>query len=202
VVGSGGEAGEGSVPPAPAYGDERDLVQAFTDLHRQARFTPAARPVSPMRARNRPASEVLDAQAVETQAVETQAVETQAVETAVVPDRVVDPPDGQQPPRPDVLPHRPTARPPSRAHHDVPARPRVPDAAGDVRRRGWAGTAERRLSDVLALAGASGALIVPWLWLMGVATLCPLSSGSPPCPGGCPGVSPGCCARVRWRGSP
>jgi hypothetical protein len=64
VVGSGGEAGEGSVPPAPAYGDERDLVQAFTDLHRQARFTPAARPVSRMLDTNRPTREVLDSQAV------------------------------------------------------------------------------------------------------------------------------------------
>jgi hypothetical protein len=44
--------------------------------------------------------------------------------------------------------------------------------AGGVRRRGVAGTAERRLSDVLALAGASGALIAPWTWLLAVSGLC------------------------------
>ena len=35
-----------------------------------------------------------------------------------------------------------------------------------------AGTAERRLSDVLALAGAVGALIAPWPWLLAVTGLC------------------------------
>ncbi|MGH9231469.1 MAG: hypothetical protein ACRD07_22545, partial [Acidimicrobiales bacterium] len=53
-----------------------------------------------------------------------------------------------------------------------PPQPRSSDVAGDVRRRGWAGTAERRLSDVLALAGASGALIVPWPWLIAVGASC------------------------------
>jgi hypothetical protein len=54
----------------------------------------------------------------------------------------------------------------------VAPRPPAPDATGEDRRRGLAGTAERRLSDVLALAGASGALIAPWPWLLAVTGLC------------------------------
>jgi hypothetical protein len=161
-VGSRGEAGEGSEPPAPGYGDERELVRAFTDLHRQAQFTPAARPVAPLRGRRRPPTDVID---------------THAVELQGVPDDLVDAPDDQPaPPRPDLRPHRPPARSSRRAHHEVP-RLRAPDNAGDVRRRGWAGLAERRLSDVLALAAASGALVAPWVWLMAVAGLC-LATGA------------------------
>jgi hypothetical protein len=169
-VGSRGEVGEDPVPPAPTHGDERDLVRTFTDLHRQDHFTPAARPVAPMRARRRPARDLIDAQAIEAHVVDTTTVADHPVD---VPDRMLDTPvDQPRPPLPGGLPHRPPARPTSRPHHHVPRRPRVSEGAGDVRRRGWAGTAERRLSDVLALAGATGALIVPWLWLGVVATLC------------------------------
>lgn len=164
-MGSPGEVGEGPVPPAPAYDDERELVRAFTDLHRQDQFTPAARPVAPMRGRRRPASDLIEAQPVEAATISDPSVD--------VPDRVVDAPDDPpRPPRRDLLPHRPAARPPTGPPHDVPPQPRAPDVGGDVRRRGWAGRAERRLSDVLALAGASGALIVPWLWLIAVAASC------------------------------
>jgi hypothetical protein len=155
-VGSRGEAGEGSGPPAQGYGDERELVRAFTDLHRQAQFTPAARPVAPLRGRRRPPTDVID---------------THALELQGVPDDLVDVPDQPAPPRPDLRPHRPPAWSSSRAHHEVP-RLRALDSAGDVRRRGWAGLAERRLSDVLALAAASGALVAPWVWLMAVAGSC------------------------------
>jgi hypothetical protein len=155
-VGTPAEAGE-DVFAAPGLGDERELVRAFTDLHRQDQFIPAARPVAPLRGRPRPAIDVIDARAVDVESI---------------PDDVVDAPDVQAPPpRPDLLPHRPWARSPKRAHHDVRGL-RTPDPAGDVRRRGWAGLAERRLSDVLALAAASGAFVAPWAWLMGTAGIC------------------------------
>lgn len=170
MVGSPGEVDEGREPSAPGYGDERELVRAFTDLHRQDQFTPAARPLAPMRSRRRPAGDVIEAQTIE----------AQPVEAATISDPLVDAPDGvagapdetPRAPRPNLLPHRPADRPPSQPPHDVAPQPRAPDGAGDVRRRGWAGRAERRLSDVLALAGASGALIVPWLWLLAVAASC------------------------------
>ena len=187
-MGSRGEVGEGPVTSAPAYGDERELVRAFTDLHRQARFMPAARPVAPMRARHRPTTDVIDARTVKAPAAEAPVAEAQVAEApasepqvqepqvgqaATLPDAVVDAPeDRPAAPRPDAPPHRPAARQPRRSHHDLLTRPRVADASGDVRRRGLAGTAERRLSDVLALAGASGALIAPWSWLLAVSGLC------------------------------
>jgi hypothetical protein len=165
VVGTPGEVGEGPVPRAPAYGDERELVRAFTDLHRQDQFTPAPRPVAPMRTRRRPAGDLVEAQVIEAAPITDHLID--------VPDRVVDAADDQSRPQvPDLLPHRPTARPPSPPPHDVPTQARVPEVAGDVPRRGWAGTAERRLSDVLALAGASGALIAPWPWFLAVTGAC------------------------------
>jgi hypothetical protein len=160
-VGSRGEVGDGPVASAPAYGDERELVRTFTDLHRQARFTPAARPVTPMPVRRRPATDVIDAGPVKAQAVE-------APEVDAPEDRPTDPGTDS----PDLPPHRPLARQPRRPRHDVAPQPPAPDATGGVRRRGLAGTAERRLSDVLALAGASGALIVPWPWLLAVTGVC------------------------------
>ena len=191
-MGSRGEVGEGPVASAPAYGDERELVRAFTDLHRQDRFMPAARPVAPMRVRHRHASDVIDARTVKAQApgapvaeapaepevaepqvAAAQVAEPKVAEAATFPDAVVEAPeDRPATPRPDPLPRRPLARQPRRPHHDVPPQTRVPEAASDVRRRGWAGTAERRLSDVLAIAGASGALIAPWPWLLAVTGLC------------------------------
>lgn len=187
-MGSRGEAGEGPVTSAPAYGDERELVRAFTDLHRQDRFMPAARPVAPMRVRHRPASHVVNAHTVNAQAAEApvaqaqvaeapasdrQVAEPQVAVAATLRDAVVDAPDDRPAaPRPDPLPHRPAGRRPRRRHPDVAPQPRAPDAADDVLRRGLAGTAERRLSDVLALAGASGALIAPWPWLLAVTGLC------------------------------
>ena len=185
MVGSRGKAGEGPVPTAPANGDERELVRAFTDLHRQDRFTPAARPVAPMRGRPRPTSDLIEVQAVEAQVADAQVAEAQVTEAQVaeavtLPDQSVDVPDGvvgarhDGPPAtgPDPLPHRPLARPPRRPDHDVPTQAQVPEVAGGVPRRGWAGTAERRLSDVLALAGASGAVIAPWPWLLAVTGAC------------------------------
>jgi hypothetical protein len=160
-VGSRGEVGDGPVASAPANGDERELVRTFTDLHRQARFTPAARPVMPMPVRRRPATDVIDAWTVTAQAAD-----------AAVVDAPEDRPAAPSPDPPDLLPHRPLARQPRRPHHDVAAQPAAPDATGGVRRRGLAGTAERRLSDVLALAGASGALIAPWPWLLAVTGVC------------------------------
>jgi hypothetical protein len=160
-VGSRGEVGDGPVAAAPANGAERELVRTFTDLHRQARFTPAARPVTPMPVRRRPTTDVIDARTVGAQAVE-----------APIVDALVDRPAAPSPDPPDLLPHRPPARQPRRPHHDVAPRPPAADATGEVRRRGLAGTAERRLSDVLALAGASGALIAPWPWLLAVTGLC------------------------------
>jgi hypothetical protein len=133
------EVGEGPVPPTPAHRAERALVRAFTDMHRNEQFTPAARPVAPLRRRRRPAREVIDAEAVETPVVE-----TQAPRATTIPDSLMDVADGG---------------------FDAS----VADSAGDLRRRGLAGTAERRLSDVLALAGASGALVVPWPWLLAMA---------------------------------
>jgi hypothetical protein len=160
-VGSRGEVGDGPVAAAPATGDEAELVRTFTDLHRQARFTPAARPVTPMPVRRRPATDVIDARTVRAQ-------------TAEAP--VVDAPEDRlpalSPDPPDLLPHRPPARQPRRPHHAVAPRPPAPDATGEARRRGLAGTAERRLSDVLALAGASGAVIAPWPWLLAVTAVC------------------------------
>jgi len=160
-VGSRGEVGDGPVAAAPANGAERELVRTFTDLHRQARFTPAARPVTPMPVRRRPTTDVIDARTVGAQTVE-----------APIVDAPVDRPAAPSPDPPDLLPHRPPARQPRRPHHDVAPQPPAPDAIGEVRRRGLAGTAERRLSDVLALAGASGALIAPWPWLLAVTGLC------------------------------
>jgi hypothetical protein len=160
-VGSRGEVGDGPVASAPANGDERELVRTFTDLHRQARFTPAARPVMPMPVRRRPATDVIDARTVMTQAEEAPVVHAP-------PDRRAAP----SPDPPDLLPHRPLARQPRRPHHVVAPQPPAPDATGEAPRRGLAGTAERRLSDVLALAGASGALIAPWPWLLAVTALC------------------------------
>jgi hypothetical protein len=160
-VGYRGEVGDGPLASPPTDGDERELVRTFTDLHRQARFTPAARPVTPMPVRRRPAAHVIDAPTVRAQAAE-----------APVVDAPEDRPAAPSPDPPDLLPHRPLARQPRRPHHDVAPRPPTPDAADDARRRGLAGTAERRLSDVLALAGASGALIAPWPWLLAVGGLC------------------------------
>ena len=159
-MGSRGEVGDGPVASTPANGDERELVRTFTDLHRQARFTPAARPVMPMPVRRRPATDVIDARTVTAQAAE-----------APVVDAPEDWPAASSSDPADLLPHRPLARQPRRPHHDVAPQPPAP-ASGDVRRRGLAGTAERRLSDVLALAGASGALIAPWLWLLTVTGVC------------------------------
>jgi hypothetical protein len=159
-VGSRGEVGDGPVASTPANGDERELVRTFTDLHRQARFTPAARPVMPMPVRRRPATDVIDAWTVTAQAAE-----------APVVDPPEDWPAASSSDPAALLPHRPLARQPRRPHHDVAPQPPAP-ASGDVRRRGLAGTAERRLSDVLALAGASGALIAPWLWLLAVTGVC------------------------------
>jgi hypothetical protein len=160
-VGSRGEVGDGPVASAPANGDERELVRAFTDLHRQARFTPAARPVTPMPVRRRPAIHVIDTGTVRAQPAEAPAV-----------DAPEDRPAAPSPDPPDLLPLRPLARQPRPTHHDVAPQPPAPDATGEVRRRGLAGTAERRLSDVLALAGASGALIAPWPWLLAVTGVC------------------------------
>jgi hypothetical protein len=160
-VGSRGEVRDGPVASAPANGGERELVRAFTDLHRQARFTPAARPVMPMPVRRRPATDVIDARTVRTQA-----------EDAPVVDAPPDRPAAPSPDPPDLLSHRPLARQPRRPHHVVAPQPPTPDATGEAPRRGLAGTAERRLSDVLALAGASGALIAPWPWLLAVTALC------------------------------
>lgn len=201
-MGSRGEAGDGPVTSAPAYGDERELVRAFTDLHRQDRFMPAARPVAPMRVRHRPASHVVNARTVNAQAADAPVAEAQAAEApveaqaaeaptsdpqvtepqvaepqvaaaATLRDTVVEAPDDRPAaPRPDPVPHRPAGRRPRRRHHDVAPQPPAPDAADDVPRRGLAGTAERRLSDVLALTGAVGALIAPWPWLLGVTGLC------------------------------
>jgi hypothetical protein len=159
-VGSGRDVGDGPVASPPANGDERELVRTFTDLHRQARFTPAARPVMPMRVRRRPATDVIDARTVKAQVAEAPVVD--------VPE---DPPAAPSPDPHDPVPHRPLARQPRRPHH-VAARPPAPDATGELRRRGLAGTAERRLSDVLALAGASAALIAPWAWLLAVTGVC------------------------------
>jgi hypothetical protein len=160
-VGSRGDVGDGPVASAPAYGDERELVRAFTDLHRQAQFTPAARPVTPMPVRRRPATDVIDAGTVTAPAADAPVVEAPE-----------DRPASPSPDPPELLPLRPLARQPRRPHHDVAPQPPAPDATGEVRRRGLAGTAERRLSDVLALAGASGALIAPWPWLLAVTGLC------------------------------
>jgi hypothetical protein len=157
-VGSRGEAGEGPVTSTPAHDDERELVRAFTDLHRQARFTPATRPAVPMRLRHRPATNVIDARTVEVRTVEAPVVDA--------------PEDRPAAPSPDPLPQPPGERQPPRSDHEVAPRPPAPDAAGEVRRRGVAGTAERRQSDVLALAAASGALIAPWPWLLTVTGSC------------------------------
>jgi hypothetical protein len=160
-VGSRGEVGDGPVASAPANGDERELVRAFTDLHRQARFTPAARPVTPMPVRRRPATDVIDARAINAEVAEAPVVDV--------------PPDRPAVPSPDpsgLGTHQPLARQPRRPRHVVAPPPPAPDAPGEARRRGVAGTAERRLSDVLALAGATGALIAPWPWLLAVAGVC------------------------------
>ena len=54
----------------------------------------------------------------------------------------------------------------------LPSRPvRLPRQPAP-QRRGWADVAERHLSTVLALAGATVALIAPWVWLMAVAGFC------------------------------
>jgi hypothetical protein len=166
-VGSRGEVGEGPVTSAPANGDERELVRAFTDLHRQDRFVPAARPVTPMRVRHRPASDI------DTRAVRAQVAEAPVSSAATHLDGVVAAPAGERPaPGPGQPPHRPLAQQPLRPHDHVRPRPRVADVGDDRPRWGWAGTAERRLSDVLALAAASGALIAPWPWLVAIVGLC------------------------------
>jgi hypothetical protein len=141
-VRSRGEVGEGPVTSTPAHCDERALVRAFTDMHRNEQFTAAARPVAPLRRKRRPAREAIDADAVEAPVVE-----PQVPRATRIPDSLMDAADSGL----DTS---------------------VADGTGDVRRRGLAGTAERRLSDALALAGASGALIVPWPWLLAVAGSC------------------------------
>jgi hypothetical protein len=163
-VGSRSEVDEGPVPPEPAQGDEREIVRAFTDLHRRDQFTPASRPATPLRSRRRPPSDIIDTEALDAEAstADTWAAETSAAE-------ILD--EQPTPPRHGPQPDRPPRRPAGRRQHDVPGRLR---ASGIARggRQGLAGTAERRLSDVLALAGASGALIAPWPWLVAVAGSC------------------------------
>ena len=187
-MGSRSEVDEGPVPPEPAHGDEREIVRAFTDLHRRDQFTPAPRPATPFRSRRRPPSDIIDTEAVDAEAVETppaatHAVDTQAVEPPVAEASTADSRPAETstaeilderptPPRHDPQPDRAPARPAGRPQHDVPGRPRPSDTARGVGRQGMAGTAERRLSDVLGLAGASGALIAPWPWLVAVAGSC------------------------------
>jgi hypothetical protein len=210
-VGSRSEADEGPVPPEPAHGDERQIVRAFTDLHRRDQFAPAPRPVTPLRSRRRPPSEMIDIEAVDAEALDAEAVDTPptasstapvaetrvanghavdaeavatpAAEASTADTRASDTPaagilDAQPTPsRHDPKPDRPAVRPAGRRQHDALRRPRASDGAGGVGRQGLAGTAERRLSDVLGLAAASGALIAPWPWLLAVAGSC-LAAGA------------------------
>src|SRR5262245_21177521 len=111
-----------------------------------------------MRVRHRPVTGVIDAQTVKAPAAEGPVVDA--------------PEDRPAAPRPDPPPQRPVARQLRRPQRDVAPHPQVPEADGEARRRGLAATAERRLSDVLALAAASGALIAPWPWLLAVTGLC------------------------------
>lgn len=171
-MGSRREVDEGRVPPEPAGGDERELVRAFTDLHRQDQFTPAPRPVAPLRGRRRPERGVIEAQVVEAAPIANSEVEaTNGLVDAT--NGVVDTAPGQPTsPRSGVPPDDESDRAPDRRDHEIPRRSRGVDATADAGRRGLAGTAERRLSDVLALAGASGALVVPWPWFLAVAGSC------------------------------
>jgi hypothetical protein len=174
---------EGPVPPEPAQRDEREIVRAFTDLHRRDQFTPASRPATPLRGRRRPPSDIIDIEAVDAEAVESPRAATPTANGHAVDAEAAEPPVGEastaeilgeQPtaarhgPKPD----RPPVRPAGPRQRDVPGRPRASGTARGVGRQGLAGTAERRLSDVLALAGASGALIAPWPWLVAVAGSC------------------------------
>jgi hypothetical protein len=170
-VASGGEAGEGRVLPTLGPDDERELVRAFTDLHRQAQFTPATRPVAPMRARQHSASDIIEAQAVEAHVVDGPAADTPAIDTQVVEAEVVEAPAADTPAIDTQVTEAEVVEAPA---VDKPSVDTQVGAAGadDAPRRGWAGTAERRLSDVLALAGASGALIAPWPWLLAVTGVC------------------------------
>jgi hypothetical protein len=156
-VKSRGEAGNGSVPDTAEHEHEREVVRAFTDLHEQHGFTPAPRPVTPFRTRCDRLTDVVDARPVELEG---------AGEGA----------EGLARRHPDGDSALARAGP-ARRHRRLPSRPvRLPHRPA-AQRRGWAGAAESHLSDVLALAGATVALLAPWVWLMAAAGFC-LAAGA------------------------
>lgn len=145
-----GEARNGAAPDAREQQFEREVVRVFTDLHRQQRFTRAPRPEVPMRPRDPRLTELDDATQSELERARDRADRLGRSEA-----------DGEAAPG-DAAPRRP--RLPSR-----PVRPPQPPAP---QRRGWAGVADRHLSVVLAILGATIALIAPWTWLVVVAGFC------------------------------
>jgi hypothetical protein len=152
-----GDAPNDSVPDAPKHEHEREVVRAFNDLHRQHRFIRAPRPAVPLRPRDPRLTVVIDTASVEVEDPGEPAGELARgrAEWAGVPDEA-------------VLARR-DQRPRSR-QVQLPQRP-------PPRRLGWAGVAESHLSDVLALAAATFALVAPWVWLMAVAGFC-LAAGA------------------------
>ncbi len=152
---SRGDAQDGSVSDAPEHEHEREIVRAFTDLHRQHRFTRAPRSATPIRTGSHEPTGVVDAVPVELEGAG-ERVEGLARRRA----------NGESTP----VSSGPVRREGRRLFRPPPQRP-APE------RRGWAGVAESHLSDVLALACASVALLAPWVWLMAVAGFC-LAAGA------------------------
>ena len=143
-----GTGRNGSVRDAPEHEREREVVRAFTDLHRQHPFTRAPRPAVPIRPRDPRLTDADDATPVELE-------------------RARPRPEGPARGGPDGEDTPTKAEPPP-----LPSRPvRLPRQPAP-QRRGWADVAERHLSTVLALAGATVALIAPWVWLVAVAGFC------------------------------
>jgi hypothetical protein len=158
-VRSRGATRTGSRRDAPDLDHEREVVRAFTDLYRQRRFTRAPRPVVPLRPRDPRLKNLVDATSVE-------------LKRAPEP---VEGPARRRAERASAVSE--AGAEPARRQPRLPSRPVPPARRPASRRRGWAGVAERHLSDVLALAGASVALVAPWVWLMVVAGFC-LTAGA------------------------
>jgi hypothetical protein len=151
-VESPGNATQDPVPSSGNGDTERELVSTFVDLHRRRQFTPARRPVNGYH-----------------QMASTRRVERRLAEDDGGGDpRLAGGADSERDPRPATTSARAQlSRPPLPARASPVA---VENAA--VERRPWVRRMEGHLSDLLAGAGAIGALIAPWVWLIGVALFC------------------------------
>ncbi|HEX6424925.1 MAG TPA: hypothetical protein VFZ79_15685 [Acidimicrobiales bacterium] len=140
---------------------ERDIVRAFVDLHRRRQFTPASRPANGYRV-------ISDSRRSERQLPEDGGGERAGRPGVVVVDHRDWPPTSTAPWARVRLsrPPLPTRSSPGGVASQVDGEDRAIERPPLVQRL------EGRLSDLLAIAGAVGALIAPWAWLIGVALFC------------------------------